>query len=187
MVKNQQLPNDLRYQNKWINAGTAYRRLVEPLDIADFYHLHSDRGSYLSIKNRPLYHRVLKKWPDDKNQTRIERGRGTKKTSTKFASLTEDSRFWARVEEADKDLTNLWREKEQTVIAHLKKSLKDFEAYVSKMIEDKSISMEVFFEESGFMIWWKKHREFQQQHSEEWNQAPLCSNPWKRRNWEIRR
>ncbi|GLJ20358.1 hypothetical protein SUGI_0369720 [Cryptomeria japonica] len=144
MVKNQQLPSDFRYQNKWINAGIAYRRLVEPLDIVDFYHLHSDRGSYLSIKNRPL-------------------------------------------QEANKDLTNLQLEKEQTVIAHLKKSLKDFEAYVSKMIEEKSISMEVFFEESGFMIWWKKYREFQQQHSEEWDQAPLCSNPWKRRNWEFKR
>ncbi|XP_057831772.2 lipase-like PAD4 [Cryptomeria japonica] len=177
MVKNHQLPSDFRYQNKWINAGTAYRRLVEPLDIADFYHLHSDRGSYLSIKNRPLRHRVLEKWLDDKNQTRIERGRGRKKTRTKFASLTEDSRFWARVEEADKDLTNLQPEKEQTVIAHLKKSLKDFEAYVSKMIEEKSISMEVFFEESVFMIWWKKYREFQQQHSEEWkSSSPLLKS-----------
>ncbi|GLJ42030.1 hypothetical protein SUGI_0870260 [Cryptomeria japonica] len=174
-------------KTKWINAGTTYRRLVEPLDIANFYHLHSDRGSCLSIKNRLLRHRVLEKWLDDKNQTRIERGRGRKKTRTKFASLTEDSRFWARVEEADKDLTNLQPKKEQTIIAHLKKSLKDFEAYVSKMIKEKSISMEVFFEESGFMIWWKKYREFQQQHSEEWNQAPLSSNPWKRRNWEFRR
>ncbi|GLJ40550.1 hypothetical protein SUGI_0836640 [Cryptomeria japonica] len=187
MVKNQQLPSDFRYQNKWINARTTYRRLVEPLDIANFYHLHSDRGSCLSIKNRLLRHRVLEKWLDDKNQTRIERGRGRKKNRTKFASLTEDSRFWARVEEADKDLTNLQPKKEQTIIAHLKKSLKDFEAYVSKMIKEKSISMEVFFEESGFMIWWKKYREFQQQHSEEWNQAPLSSNPWKRRNWEFRR
>ncbi|GLJ48324.1 hypothetical protein SUGI_1020130 [Cryptomeria japonica] len=160
MVKNQQLPSDFPYQNKWINVGTAYRRLVELLDIADFYHLHNDRGSYLLIKNRSLHHRVLEKWLDDKNQIRIERGRGRKKTRTKFASLTEDSRFWARVEEIDKDLKNLRPEKEQTVIAHLKKSLKDFEAYVSKMIEDKSISMEVFFEESSFMIWWKKYREF---------------------------
>ncbi|GLJ28507.1 hypothetical protein SUGI_0560930 [Cryptomeria japonica] len=96
MVKNHQLPNDFRYQNKWINAGTAYRRLVEPLDIAAFYHLHNERGSYLSIGNRPLRHMLLEKWLNDKNQTRTGRDR---KPRTKFASLTEDSCFWAHVEE----------------------------------------------------------------------------------------
>ncbi|GLJ15487.1 hypothetical protein SUGI_0254270 [Cryptomeria japonica] len=54
--------------------------------------------------NRPLRHRVLEKWLDDKNQTRIERGKRGKKARTKFASLNEDSRFWARVEEALKAL-----------------------------------------------------------------------------------
>ncbi|GLJ48842.1 hypothetical protein SUGI_1030100 [Cryptomeria japonica] len=48
--------------------------------------------------------RVLEKWLDDKNQTRIERGKRGKKARTKFASLNEDSRFWARVEEALKTL-----------------------------------------------------------------------------------
>ncbi|XP_057831759.2 lipase-like PAD4 [Cryptomeria japonica] len=175
MVKNHQLPSDFRYQNKWINAGTAYRRLVEPLDIADYYRRQSNNGSYLSNENRPLRHRVLEKWLDDKNQTRIERGTRGKKARTKFASLTEDSRFWACVEEAAKDLTNL--QQEQTVNAHLKKNLEDFEVYVSKMIEEKSISMEVFFEESGFMIWWNKYRELQLQYSEEWkSSSPLLKS-----------
>ncbi|XP_057826607.2 lipase-like PAD4 [Cryptomeria japonica] len=133
MVKNHQLPSDFRYQNKWINAGTAYRRLVEPLDVTYFYHLHSDRGSYLSTKNRPLRHRVLEKWLDDKNQTRIERGKRGKKARTKFASLNEDSRFWVCVQEALKTL-------QQQVMTE---SLEKFEDYVWRMITDKSSKMEL--------------------------------------------
>ena len=32
-----ELPSDFQSQNKGINAGIAYRRLVEPLDIAHYY------------------------------------------------------------------------------------------------------------------------------------------------------
>ncbi|XP_059077749.1 lipase-like PAD4 [Cryptomeria japonica] len=172
MVKNQQLPNDFRYQNKWINAGTAYRRLVEPLDIAAFYHLQNERGNYLSIGNRPVRHMVLEKWLDDKNQTRTGRDR---RPRTKFASLTEDSCFWAHVEEAAKDLTNLQQEQErhQVINAHLKESLENFEVYVSKMIEEKSISEEVFLKQSSFKVWWNKYKEFQLQYPEWISSSPL--------------
>ncbi|XP_059077747.1 lipase-like PAD4 [Cryptomeria japonica] len=172
MVKNHQLPNDFRYQNKWINAGTAYRRLLEPLDIAAFYHLQNERESYLSIGNRPVRHMVLEKWLNDKNQTRTGRDR---RPRTKFASLTEDSCFWAHVEEAAKDLTNLQQEQErhQVINAHLKESLETFEVYVSKMIEEKSISKDVFLEQSSFMIWWNKYREFQLQYPEWISNSPL--------------
>ncbi|XP_059077021.1 lipase-like PAD4 [Cryptomeria japonica] len=182
MVKNHQLPSDFRSRDKWIYAGKAYRKLAEPLDIADHYRQQSylsiqNRESYLSIQKRPLRYRVLEKWLDDKMQTLLDSGLNVKKDRTMFASLIEDSCFWARVEEADKDLTNLQQEQEQTVNAHIKKSLKDFEVYVSKMIEEKSISEEVFFEDSGFMIWWEKYKEFQLQYSEEWeSSSPLLKS-----------
>ncbi|GLJ28512.1 hypothetical protein SUGI_0560980 [Cryptomeria japonica] len=171
-VKNHELPTNFRFLNKWINAGTAYRKLVEPLDIADVYRLHSNKGSYLSIGNRHIRHMVLEKWLNDKNQTRTGRAG---KPRTVFASLTEDSCFWAHVEEAGKDLTNLQQEQEQyqVINANLKESLENFEVYVSKMIEEKSISKEVFLEQSSFMIWWKKYKQFQLQNPEWISNSPL--------------
>ncbi|GLJ28511.1 hypothetical protein SUGI_0560970 [Cryptomeria japonica] len=177
MVKNHQLPSDFRSRHKWIYAGKAYRKLAEPLDIALYYGHQTNMESHLSIQKKPLRYRVVEKWLDDKMQTLIDSGLNGKKDRTMFASLTEDSCFWAHVEEAAKDLTNLQQEQEQTVNAHLKKSLRDFEVYVLKMIEEKSISEDVFFEDSGFMIWWEKYREFQLQYSVEWeSSSPLLKS-----------
>ncbi|XP_059077033.1 lipase-like PAD4 [Cryptomeria japonica] len=78
------LPSDFRTRNKWIKAGTAYRRLVEPLDIAEYYHIRKGNKSYLSDEVRPHRHIVLEKWMKEKEQTRTVRG---KKGRTNFASL----------------------------------------------------------------------------------------------------
>lgn len=61
-VNNHVLPSGFQFQNKWINAGTAYRRLVEPLDIVDYYHLHKDHGIYLLNETRPNRHKVMGKY-----------------------------------------------------------------------------------------------------------------------------
>ncbi|GLJ12512.1 hypothetical protein SUGI_0192400 [Cryptomeria japonica] len=96
MVEKHELPIDTQIQNKWINAGTAYTRLVEPLDIAYCYGKQKGKDSYLSQGIRPHRHIVLEKWMNEKEQTRIGRN---KKPSTKFAFLTRDSCFWVHVEQ----------------------------------------------------------------------------------------
>ena len=55
MWERHELLNDFQSQNKWINAGTAYRRLVEPLDIAHYYRLSDGKGNYL-LDGRPTRH-----------------------------------------------------------------------------------------------------------------------------------
>ncbi|KAH9313709.1 hypothetical protein KI387_022336, partial [Taxus chinensis] len=44
LVEREELPKDLQTQEKWVNVGTEYRLLVEPLDIAHYYRLgkHED-------------------------------------------------------------------------------------------------------------------------------------------------
>ncbi|GLJ28544.1 hypothetical protein SUGI_0561650 [Cryptomeria japonica] len=173
------LPIDFRTRNKWINAGTAYRRLVEPLDIADYYRTLKGNKSYLSDGARPHRHIVLEKWMKEKEQTRAGSGRG-KKGRTSFASLTEDSIFWARLEEAYKALIN--PQQEQDMNATLKESL-EFEKYAESMIKDKSVSVEVFLEQSSFMIWWQQYSHIQTQ-SPQWNSSSplfnfLASESWK--------
>ncbi|GLJ12513.1 hypothetical protein SUGI_0192410 [Cryptomeria japonica] len=134
MVEKHELPIDTQFQNNWINAGTAYGRLVEPLDIAYWYGKRKGNDSYLSEGIRLHRSIVLEKWMNEKEQTRIARD---EKRRTKFESLTQDSCLWAHVEEACKALRKLQEEKEQQKVtnAQLKESLEKFEDYVGSISE----------------------------------------------------
>jgi hypothetical protein len=157
-----ELPSDFESQNKWINAGNTYRRLVEPLDIAHYYRTNGN-GNYLS-DGRPNRHKVLQKWMEAKEKTRSSRGQ---RPRTKRASLTPDSCFWAYVEEAWKDLENLKQGQHQSL-----QKLEKFEEDVTKMENALSISPDVFLEESSFMIWWEEWKEYKKNQSPEWS-SPL--------------
>lgn len=56
MLKKYELPDEFEGKEDWIILGTRFRRLVEPLDIANYYrHLkHEDTGisHNLSLQNR---------------------------------------------------------------------------------------------------------------------------------------
>jgi enhanced disease susceptibility 1 protein len=65
MCERRELPNDFQSKNKWINAGTAYRRFVEPLDIAHYYRMCKGKGNYLS-DGRHTRHKVIQKWMEEK-------------------------------------------------------------------------------------------------------------------------
>eukprot|EP01018_Ginkgo_biloba_P007342 Gb_37859 [translate_table: standard] len=165
-VERHELPSDFQSQNKWINAGTAYRRLVEPLDIAFDYRIHKGSGSYLHPEGRdegrPHRHSILQKWMEEKEKTRNGR---EKKGRTKLASLTQDSCFWAYLEEALQSLSNLKQEQHQNQVSTLKEKLQKFEEKVKKMIDDHSISSEIFLPQSSFIKWCQ---EYKQIHSLEW-------------------
>eukprot|EP00253_Pinus_taeda_P028574 PITA_28574 len=161
MWERHELPSDFQSQNKWINAGTAYRRLVEPLDIAYYYHTNSN-GNYLS-DGRPNRHKVLQKWMEEKEKTRSSRGRSGR---SKLASLTQDSCFWAHVEEALKEMRNVEQGQHQKL-----ERLEMFEGYVTRSINDRNISSDVFLKGSSFMEWWKEWKEYKQ------NQFPGWTSP----------
>ncbi|GLJ28542.1 hypothetical protein SUGI_0561580 [Cryptomeria japonica] len=161
------LPSDFRTRNKWINAGTTYRRLVEPLDIAFHYRTDKENKSYLSDEVRPHRHIVLEKWMKEKEQTRSGRER---RGRTNFASLTQDSCFWAHLEEARKALMSLQQGKD--INASLEVCV-EFETYVKSIITDKSISIEVFLDQSSFMIWWQQYSQIQLQSPQWRSNSPL--------------
>ncbi|MED6203495.1 Protein eds1L, partial [Stylosanthes scabra] len=58
MLKRYELPDEFEGKKEWIELGTSFRRLVEPLDIANYYrHLkNEDTGPYM-IKARPKRYR----------------------------------------------------------------------------------------------------------------------------------
>jgi len=171
--KKHELPSDFQSRNKWIYAGITYSRLVEPLDIAYYYSTSKGNRNYLQ-DGRPTRHTVFQKWMEDKEKTHSSRG---EKARTKLASLTQDSCFWAHVEEALKGLENLKQGRHQEL-----ESLEEFENNVTRMINDRSISAEVFLEESSFMMWWAEWKEYKKNQCLEWN-SPLYkimeSESWK--------
>ena len=95
MWDDHELPSDFQTRKKWIYAGNTYSRLVEPLDIAHFYLTCKENSNYLS-HGRPIRHKILQKWFEEKEKP--------EKARTQLASLTVDSCFWAHVEEASKGL-----------------------------------------------------------------------------------
>ncbi|GLJ13082.1 hypothetical protein SUGI_0204850 [Cryptomeria japonica] len=125
LVEKEELPKDLQTQDKWINAGTEYRLLVEPLDIAHYYRLgkHEDSGSYIA-RGRPRRYKLLQKWLDDKKKKS-----GTESvTRSKPPILTQNSCFWAYVEEAINSSTD--------------KEPKDYKMQLENMVARHEISSE---------------------------------------------
>ncbi|XP_042497495.1 senescence-associated carboxylesterase 101-like [Macadamia integrifolia] len=133
-------------------GGTNYRRMVEPLHIADYY--KAGKRNYCT-KGRPKHYKLLQEWQEEE-----EIFVGHKKSSNtreKAATLTEDSCFWANVEEAmilNKSLKNgeAVGGPEESPIEKLKK----FEDYVMELINNLVVSPEIFLE-STFMQWWNEY------------------------------
>ncbi|XP_042484443.1 senescence-associated carboxylesterase 101-like isoform X2 [Macadamia integrifolia] len=133
-----------------LNAGTNYRRMVEPLDIAEHY---KKNNTDYRTTGRARHYELLERWLEEQEKT----GGHQRKAGTKAASLTLDSCFWDAVEKAviwTKSLKNgqaAGEPEEEPLVEKLKK----FEEYVMGLIDELAVSPEVFLKESTFMQWWK--------------------------------
>ncbi|KAL7604515.1 hypothetical protein Lser_V15G20622 [Lactuca serriola] len=132
--------SDLMSRMRWLYNGTNYRRIMEPLDIADYY--KSGRKNY--IANRPEHFELLQKLSEDEKKVRM-----------KAASLTVDSCFWAHVEEALISLTDLKNGDLSSTTTDTDQF--DFEVYLLGAINEKSLSPDVFLEGSSLMKWWSEY------------------------------
>ncbi|XP_013606307.1 PREDICTED: senescence-associated carboxylesterase 101-like [Brassica oleracea var. oleracea] len=130
-------------------SGNNYRRMVEPLDIAEYYH---NGGREYRASGRSRHYVMLEKWFKEE---KIEPVRCVKRDLSDF--LTFDSCFWSEVEEAlivSKCLQTQEGEREV-----LLRKLVRFEEYVWEMIRKREVSPEIFLEKSSFMKWWKEYKE----------------------------
>ena len=75
------------------------------------------------------------------------------------SSLTEDSCFWAHVEEAFISCKLLTNEGSSVEEDSAKKELIEFENYVLDLMKNYAVSSEIFLPRSSFMKWWGKYRE----------------------------
>ncbi|XP_058112106.1 protein EDS1L-like [Magnolia sinica] len=140
MLKRYELPDDFESRIEWVQLGTRYRCLVEPLDIANYYRhfKNEDTGPYM-VKGRPTRYRFTQRW--------LEHAEGM------IARSTTDSCFWAKVEELCLDTA----------------SGKGFEEISGRVLElENELSRgingasgrdsgvrDVFLEGSTFVKWWK--------------------------------
>ncbi|KAI3726049.1 hypothetical protein L1987_65846 [Smallanthus sonchifolius] len=135
-----------KLRKRWLYGGTNYRRIVEPLDIAEYY----QKGNTNYIRNRPNHYKLLEKWSDEDKKDL----KSSDEKRNKAASLTEDSCFWAHVEEALISLKELMKEG----TSNSEEKLKQFEAYVMCEINNYSVSPDIFVEKSSLMKWWNEYK-----------------------------
>ncbi|KAL3729066.1 hypothetical protein ACJRO7_033637 [Eucalyptus globulus] len=160
MMDRNKLPLNFHKSLEWvIEESQLYKLLVEPLDIAEYYRLgmHMKKGHYIS-NGRERRYEIFNQWWTER--VVIEK-LGNRRT--KYASLTQDTCFWARVEEAKEWLDKIKSESNPNNLAFLRDRLNEFEAYAMKLFDGKEASADVLAKNSSFSLWLKEWRALKSQ------------------------
>jgi len=137
---------------RWLKGGTTYRRMVEPLAIAQYY--REGGKDYVNGK-RSKHFKKLEEWLMKKESTKAKSELNSTSRKNVEVILTLDSCFWAHVEEAilvRKELNEV-KDKEEVM-----KKLVKFEDYVYGLLKDYAVSPDIFLEKSSYMSWWKDYK-----------------------------
>ncbi|KAJ3677454.1 hypothetical protein LUZ60_003178 [Juncus effusus] len=136
MLRRNELPDCFENRAEWVNLGTVYRRLVEPLDIANYYRhgKNEDTGSYL-LKGRPRRYRYTQRWHEQAQR--------------KEMGSSSESCFWAVIEELQFEMGN------NKTFVDVRERLVNLELQMLNWLRSGSIGPDVFFKYSSFVVWWK--------------------------------
>lgn len=138
----------------WLYAGRNYRRMVEPLDIAEYYKENGNRD--YQTHGRSRHYILLEQWQEEDDAKKLTSSPNNKKKEDVAGILTEDSCFWAKVEDA---LISCKLLKAETSCPVEKQSAKEnldmFEQYAMEQINNYAVSPEIFLKQSSFVKWWK--------------------------------
>ncbi|XP_047310342.1 protein EDS1L-like [Impatiens glandulifera] len=132
MLKREELPDAFESRKDWIELGTSFRRLVEPLDIANYYRhlMNEDTGPYL-ITGRPTRYKYTQRWREN-----VEKEEKPCESS--------ESCLWAEVEEM-----------KMRPYEEIKNQIQSMERNLLHWIDKGMIGRDVFLEQSTFSKWWK--------------------------------
>jgi len=136
MLKRYELPDEFEGDKEWIKRGTEYRRLVEPLDIANYYrHLkNEDTGPYM-IRARPKRYRYTQRWLEHAKRMPP-------------APITE-STFWAEVEELYS-----WINSKKPLDDHVEQRVKQLQKDLKNWTDDeKVLAKDTFLKDPNFIRW----------------------------------
>ncbi|XP_030959421.1 senescence-associated carboxylesterase 101-like [Quercus lobata] len=134
-------------------GGTNYRRMIEPLDIADYY--KAGKQDYIN-QGRSKRYIILEQLL--KETEKPSSGPNELKKQNVASSLTKDSCFWAHVEEA-RISCKLLSSGESNDMEKERNKLIEFENYVYGLMKNYAVSSEIFLPGSSFMTWWRDYRE----------------------------
>ncbi|KAL5053244.1 hypothetical protein RYX36_033926 [Vicia faba] len=150
MLEKNELPHDFDQRAKWVNASQFYKLLVEPLDIAQYYGKgeHITKGHYIE-HGRERRYEIFDRWWRNRKVTSGEEN----KERSKFASSTQDSCFWAKVEEARDWLNGMRSERDNNKLAILWEKIENFDKYAIGLIENKEVSSDVLAKNSSYSLW----------------------------------
>ena len=138
MLKEFELPDDFEKKREIIDLGTKYRRLVEPLDIANFYRHSKDKetGAYvIGGGPRPKRYRFIQRWLEHDEK--------------KSFGSRKESLFWADVEQLGIDI------KKKGYLQEIEKKIQEVERNLIAWIGDGSLDDDVLLENSTFVKWWR--------------------------------
>ncbi|XP_048137574.1 protein EDS1-like isoform X2 [Rhodamnia argentea] len=137
MIKQERLPDKFEAEKEWVDLGTLFRRLVEPVDIANYYrHMkNEDAGPYMT-KGRPKRYHYPQRWREHAEQ--LDR------------DSSGESCFLAEVEDLNVEVANKkpWTSIKDRVL-DLEKKLNDWKA-------KKEVNDDVFLDKSTLVEWWRK-------------------------------
>lgn len=139
-----------QFRTRWLFAGTNYRRMVEPLIIAEYYR---EGGRDYVTKKRSKHFEKLEKWLREGNPTTADKLNSTSKHNVE-SILTLDSCFWAHVEEARISCKELKEKKNEEA----RNKLLKFEEYVYELLKNYAVSPEIFLPKSSYMRWWNEYK-----------------------------
>ncbi|KAB1223059.1 hypothetical protein CJ030_MR2G022338 [Morella rubra] len=143
------------FRTRWLFGGTNYRRMTEPLFIAEHY--KNGKSDYIKT-GRSEHYKLLEQWYNE-DQEKAASDPLSKKANVK-ASLTDDSCFWALVEEARISCKLLSNGDSSVSTKNIHKAnLIEFEADVLGMLENYAVTPEIFLRNSSFMQWWSEYEE----------------------------
>lgn len=93
-LRNYELPDEFESKKEWVERGTEFRRLMEPLDIANYYRhpRKGDSGTYLEGKGRSSRYKYTQRWLEHAER----RPTGAYSESCLMAEVQE---LWAKTEE----------------------------------------------------------------------------------------
>nr|POE78287.1 senescence-associated carboxylesterase 101 [Quercus suber] len=140
------------FRTQWLFAGTNYRWMIEPQDIVEHY-----KGSTQDYRLSRSHYEKLEQWL--KETEKPSSGLNDLKKQNVASSLTDDSLFWAHVEEARISVARISHKGESDMEKEsLNCRLIEFENYVLDLIKNYAVSPEIFFTGSSFMKWWEEYR-----------------------------
>ncbi|CAH8271125.1 unnamed protein product [Arabidopsis lyrata] len=139
-------------KRRFLYSGNNYRRMIEPLDIAEYY---LEGGKEYRTSGRSRQYVMLEKWF---GMELIEKERRQNRDLSDL--LTFDSCFWAEVEDSMIVINQLNTTVGMSDDAReaLTRKLVKFKEYVWEMIRKREVSPEIFLEKSSFMKWWKEYK-----------------------------